>query len=120
MKKTYVIIVMLIGFFLALITMPAHAATCNVTVLQQKLDQYASIAMSMVNSTDKSIVLNAVSEYPEGSSPPTFTTLPDGQPKPQIIGTRTPARIGSTYRELLFSLDIQDLMGYTEGIVLPR
>ena len=84
MKNTYVIIVMLIGFFLALITMSAHAATCNVTVLQQKLDQYASIAMSMVNSTDKSIVLNAVSEYPEGSSPPTFTTLPDGQPQVQI------------------------------------
>jgi len=84
MKNRCIIVAMLIGSFFALISMSAHAATCDVSGLQQKLGQYASIAESLVNPADKSIVLTAVSAYPEGSSPPIFTTQPDGQPQVQI------------------------------------
>lgn len=84
MKNMGVFVAMLSGFFLALITTSVSATTCNNAGLQQKLNEYASISDSLIDPSDKSIVMNAVAGFPEGGSPPTFTTQADGQPQVQI------------------------------------
>jgi tetratricopeptide (TPR) repeat protein len=69
-----------IGLFAA----SAQGASCDDVDFQRKLKDYAAVVKSFVDPNDVSAVLGVVSLYPEGDSPPVFTSDSRGRFQVQV------------------------------------